>query len=93
MEKDTLTPEQKIDEIYEVLMYQERLRRRAMWWGLFRRIVVYGLLIFVILNPMLVAGKILEILKPVITDMVWQIVEEQKSSIMEKVKGVLPEGY
>ncbi len=66
MPETPLTNEQKLTEIYEILKIQESVRKRALWWGLFRRIFIYGLILIVALNPKLVMSKLTEILMPVV---------------------------
>jgi predicted tellurium resistance membrane protein TerC len=85
-----LSNEQKLDEIYDMLRTQENARRRALWWGLFRRAVFYGLIIFIATNPTFFIEKAMEIMKPMISKTIDEMMTSQKDTLMKNIKEMMP---
>lgn len=84
-----LTPQEKIDEIYNILSRQEKREKRKMIFAWTWRILVFIFTILIIFYPNVIFGKIFEIAYPIIKQSVAEAVAEQKNNLGNSIKNVV----
>ena len=92
MEKTPLNNEQKLTQIYEIVMENEARRKRASFFRFLKWIVILGFLYVVATNPDAIMWRLTETLKPIILSTASGIIAGQKAQMIESMKDILPPG-
>lgn len=87
--KEILTNEQKLDEIYTILRRQESQRKRAIFYRVFKWIIIFSLFLFIATNPVFLVEKITTFLTPLIAENMKATLQDQKNGILEMMKDVV----
>jgi hypothetical protein len=80
-----LTNEQKLDEVYRLLQKQESRESRAFWYNLLKRVIIYGAIIFVALNPSAILGYMTDLIMPRVMDAMSQALDQQKTDAVDSL--------
>jgi large-conductance mechanosensitive channel len=80
---NNMTNEQKLDAIYTLLQKQDSRERRAFWYSLLKRVVIYGAIIFVALNPSAILGYMTDLIMPRVMDAMSQALDQQKTDAVD----------
>ena len=78
-----MTNEQKLDAIYAFMQKQESRESRAFWYNLFKRVLIYGAIIFVALNPSVLLGYMTDLIMPRVMDAMTQAMDQQKTDAVD----------
>jgi hypothetical protein len=74
-----LTNEQKLDVIYELLQKQDSRERRAFWYNLLKRMIIYGVILLIALNPSAILGYMTDLIMPRVMDAMTQALDQQQT--------------
>lgn len=89
MPTNSLSNEQKLDEIYSILKEQESRNNRARWFRLLKwGIIILGLY-FVTSNPGFFLDRFVKIVQPIIMDNVKTMMNEKKDWLLDEMKWIL----
>lgn len=78
-----MTNEQKLDAIYDLMQKQESRESRAFWYNLLKRVIIYGAIIFVALNPTVILGYMTDLIMPRVMDAMSQALDQQKTDAVD----------
>lgn len=87
-----LTPAEKVDKIYNLLIEAEKRRILQIRWRTFKLVVLLLLVLLIVTQPELILWKITEVLKPIILSTASGMIENQKSELINSLKDALPSG-
>ncbi len=82
--------EQKLTYIYETLKEQESRRKRHIFYKFLKWLIIAGLAYLVLTNPSAIMTPVMNYVKPMIMEQAESIMEENKKSLMDQVKNLLP---
>lgn len=83
-----MTPQQKIDAIYDLLQKREKRERRWLYVRIGYRIFLVLIPIIMLLWPQIFFSAMATIFRPVITKVVNQVVESQKNMVTERANAI-----
>jgi large-conductance mechanosensitive channel len=78
-----MTNEQKLDAIYILLQKQDSRERRAFWYNLLKRVIIYGAILFVALNPTVILGYMTDLIMPRVMDAMTQALDKQETETVD----------
>jgi hypothetical protein len=90
MTEQRLTPEQKLDEIYDMLKSNQARSNRAFWYRTIKWLIILGIGYFTLTHPAYVTGKVTEYLQPIIVEQIRGIMSEKKDWLMDQIKKMMP---
>ncbi len=76
-----MTNEQKLDEMHEILIRQEKRRRSAMWFKFFKWLIIAGVVYFTYTHPDAIMGRLTEVLKPMVLSTASGIINDVKKQM------------
>ena len=82
--------EEKLNEIYTIVVSQENRRKAGIYFVFFKWILIASLAYFIISHPEEVVGKITEIVKPIVMEQIKIMMQDQKNELQESLKDMLP---
>ncbi len=96
-----MTNEQKLDAIYALMQKQESRESRAFWYNLLKRVIIYGAIIFVALNPTVILGYMTDLIMPRVMETMSQALDQQKTdavggitdakdTLIQKIRDLVP---
>ncbi len=80
-----LTNEQKLDEVYRILQKVDARERRSFWYNLLKRVIIYGAILFVALNPSAILGYMTDLIMPRVMDAMTQALDQQKTNAVDGI--------
>lgn len=83
------TLEEKIDSIYTILQKQEARYKRAFWFRVIYRALIFGIILFAFLYPQKIVEGLYIVLKPIIASVVSDVITSQKEAINTKSEAIL----
>ncbi len=86
-----LNNEQKLDEVYTIIKLQESRAMRARWFNAIKWIIILGITYFIATNPIFIIEKVTTIMRPLIIANIKNLVDEEKSGMLEEMKAYLHE--
>ena len=84
-----ISNEQKLDEIYTILRRQESQRKRAIFYRVFKWLIILSLFLFIATNPVFLVQKITTFLTPLIAENMKATLQDQKNGILEMMKNMV----
>lgn len=81
-----LSPQEKIDEIYAILYKQESRRKKALWYLWTKRVVVWGLIVFVAIYPNKIYQVFTDFFSPIIKKQVHQVLQDKKHQAIQSLQ-------
>ncbi len=80
-----LTNEQKLDEVYRILQKVDARERRSFWYNLLKRVIIYGAILFVALNPSAILGYMTDLIMPRVMDAMSQALDQKKTDAVDSL--------
>ena len=80
-----LTNEQKLDEVYRILQKVDARERRSFWYNLLKRVLIYGAILFVALNPSAILGYMTDLIMPRVMDAMMQALDQKKTDAVDGI--------
>lgn len=87
-----LTPAEKVDTMYNLLVATERRRISQLRWRTFKLVALLLVVALIALRPEWIVWKVTEVLKPIILSTASGMIENQKSELINSLKDALPWG-
>lgn len=84
MEKETLTNEQKLEYVFEVIQAQEERRKRKVFWKWAKRVIIIAILLFLYSNPTWIAKQVEKTMTVIMETAIQRVMEIQKEQMKEK---------
>lgn len=81
-----MTPQDQINEIYSIVKDMERSRQREFWWGIARKVLVYGFIIFAITHPGFFIDRAMSVIQPIITKAVSDMYQDKQSDLQKMLQ-------
>jgi hypothetical protein len=78
-----MTNEQKLDAIYALMQKQESRESRVFWYNLLKRVIIYGAIIFVALNPSAILRYMTDLIMPRVMEAMSQALDQQKTDAVD----------
>ncbi len=87
-----MTNEQKLEQIYQILLDNESRRKSAMWLRITKWLIIAGLIYVVVTNPQDIMTRVTEVIKPIILSTASGMIAGQKAELMKSLQDILPSG-
>lgn len=87
-----MTNEQKLEQIYQILLDNESRRISTMWLRITKWIIIACLIYVVITNPQGIMTRVSDIIRPIVLSTAHDMIEGQKAELMKSLKEALPQG-
>ncbi len=84
-----ISNEQKLTYIYYTLKDQESRRKRAIWYRLFKWMIVLGIVYVIVMYPGYIFTKISELLRPIIVEQAQTILDDNRNSITKSLNSLM----
>jgi hypothetical protein len=84
-----ISNEQKLTYIYYTLKNQEARHRRAMWYRIFKWMIVLAIVYILATYPGYVFTKVSELLRPIIVEQAQTILDDNRNSITKSLNNVM----
>ena len=82
MTEQNLTPEQKLDAIYDMLQKQESSRKRVFWFRIFKWMIIFAGIYILMTRSDQIFPSIQQIIEPIVSN----LAETMKPMILEQAK-------
>jgi hypothetical protein len=92
MATESITSQEKLDEIYRILTASESRRRAAVWYRVLKWLVIIVVVFAIANNPGYIVGRFTDIIFPIVSKQMKSVIEENKSGLMEQVKVMVDGG-
>lgn len=90
MSNPILTNEQKLNQIYSVVMANESRRKSLMWFRFFKWVIIIAIAYFVVTQPDKIIWPLTERIKPIIMSTASGMISDQKAEMIKSLKDILP---
>lgn len=85
-----MTNEQKLEEIYQIVKWQQAAATRAKWFRLLKWIIILGWVYYISQNPWIILSTVTDMVMPTVMENMKTMMAEDSAGIMEQVKDMLP---
>lgn len=89
--RTNLTPMEKMDVVYEIIVDEKDRRKREFWYRIIKWIIILMIWYGVLTHPEYVVGKIIGYVQPIIMEQMKTIIADQKDSLLKQAKDILPD--